>query len=247
VELALRLGTDFDLATVDEVTDELARVAPALAGVDAKLLRSARDGVVLPLQEHTDELVLRTRGLSILAEDGSGASWDPIRAEGAAATELEGLEELAGDGDDHTDAAGEGDGEAAPAPEPARVAPALWEWDGAVPDAEVPARDAYALRLVVGRRLYDNGRMVSEAEALARVRKPFPLRISPHDAAGLGVETGAQVRVTSGAASRELKVAVDARVPAGIARLEFSADGAGAAELIDADAAVTDLRVETLR
>src|SRR4051812_8685520 len=72
VELALRLGTDFDFATVDEVTDELARVAPALAGVDSKLLKSARDGVVLPLSEHTDELVLRTRGLSILAEDGSG-------------------------------------------------------------------------------------------------------------------------------------------------------------------------------
>ena len=31
-ELALRLGTDFDLATVDEVTDELARVAPGARG-----------------------------------------------------------------------------------------------------------------------------------------------------------------------------------------------------------------------
>jgi anaerobic selenocysteine-containing dehydrogenase len=89
--------------------------------------------------------------------------------------------------------------------------------------------------------------MVSEAAALARVRKPFPLRISPHDAAALGVESGAEVRVTSGAASRELTVAIDAGVPAGIAQLEFSADGAGAAELIAADNSVTDLRVETLR
>ena len=37
-ELAIRLGTDFDLATVDEVTDELARVAPAFDGVDCALL-----------------------------------------------------------------------------------------------------------------------------------------------------------------------------------------------------------------
>jgi NADH-quinone oxidoreductase subunit G len=235
-ELALRLGTDFDFATVDEVTDELARVAPALAGVDSTLLRSARDGVVLPLHEHTDELVLRTRGLSILADDGSGASWDPIKAEGAAATELEGLEP-------------EGEAETAPEPEPApaRVAPALWEWDGSVADIEVPPRDAYSLRLVVGRRLYDNGRMVSEADALTRVRKPFPLRLSPHDAAGLGVESGAQVRVTSGRASRELTVEIDAGVPNGIARLEFSADAQGAAELIDANTAVTDLRAETVR
>src|SRR5947208_13316053 len=56
-ELALRLGVDFDLATVDEVTDELARVAPAFVGVDTALLRQARDGVVLPLREHRDELV----------------------------------------------------------------------------------------------------------------------------------------------------------------------------------------------
>ena len=136
---------------------------------------------------------------------------------------------------------------ATPRLSPEMVAPALWEWDGTVPNIEVPARDAYALRLVVGRRLYDNGRMVSEAAALQRVRRPFPLRISPHDAAGLGVESGAEVRVTSGRASRELTVEIDARVPAGIAKIDFSADGAGAAELIDVNTAVTDLRVETLR
>ena len=134
VELALRLGADFDFATVDEVTDELARVAPALAGVDSTLLKSARDGVVLPLSEHTDELVLRTRGLSILAEDGSGTSWDPIRAEAVAATELEGL---TADGAGEP-AAADADAEAAPEPEPAACAPALWGWDGTVEDVEVP-------------------------------------------------------------------------------------------------------------
>jgi NADH-quinone oxidoreductase subunit G len=235
VELAFRLGPDFDLATVDEVTDELARVAPAFAGVDTALLRHARDGVVLPLREHRDELVLRTGELSILADDGPGVSWDPIKIEGEAVAEVDAAEGESAVPDEQELA------------ESARVAPDLWEWDGAVPDIEVPARDAYALRLVVGRRLYDNGRMVSEAPALARLRKPFPLRISPHDAAALGVESGAEVRVTSGAASRELTVAIDDSVPAGIAQLEFSADGTGAAELIAGDAAVTDLRVETLR
>jgi hypothetical protein len=33
----------------------------------------------------------------------------------------------------------------------------------------------------------------------------------------------------------------------GIARLDFSADGSGAAALIDATTAVTDLRLETIR
>jgi NADH-quinone oxidoreductase subunit G len=243
VELALRLGADFDLATVDEVTDEMARVAPAFAGADSVLLRRARDGVVLPFREHSDEVVLRTRELSILAEDGSGTSWDPIKVEGEAITPAaEATDESA----ETTDESAEAPAESEPVA-PALTAPALWEWDGNVPNVEVPPRDAYALRLVVGRRLYDNGRMVSEAAALERVRRPFPLRISPHDAAGLGVESGAEVRVTSGRASRELTVEIDARVPAGIAKIDFSADGEGAAELIDVDAAVTDLRVETLR
>jgi len=219
-ELAVRLGTDFDFATVDEVTDELARVAPALAGVDAALLRRARDGVVLPLRDHHDEVVLRTRALSILADDGSGTSWDPIKVEGEAATDVV---------------------------EPDDAAPELWTWDGVVADVVVPPRDAYALRLVVGRRLYDNGRMVSEAPVLERVRRPFPLRINPHAASLLGLESGSQVRLTSNRGSILVAVEPDAGVPDGIGRLEFSADGMGAAELIDADATITDARVETLR
>ncbi|MDQ1479483.1 MAG: NADH-quinone oxidoreductase subunit, partial [Actinomycetota bacterium] len=82
LELARWLGTDIDIATVDELTDELARVAPSFEGVTSALLRRARDGVVLPLRDHQDEIVLRTRALSILAEDGSGAAWDPIKVEG---------------------------------------------------------------------------------------------------------------------------------------------------------------------
>ncbi len=35
-ELALRLGTDLDFATVDEVTDEMSHVAPAFAGLTAR-------------------------------------------------------------------------------------------------------------------------------------------------------------------------------------------------------------------
>jgi NADH-quinone oxidoreductase subunit G len=237
-ELALRLGRDFDFATVDEVTDELARVAPVLAGVDATLLRRARDGVVLPLADHRDEVVLRTRELSILAEDGSGTSWDPIKVEGEAPPQSD---------DQLDDAPAAEEPEATTAAAPARIAPELWTWDGDVPDALVPPRDAYALRLVVGRRLYDNGRMVSEATALARVRRPFPLRINPHDAAGLGVESGAEVRVTTTRGSRVLMIETDTRVPAGVAQIEFSADGSGAAELIDSGTVITDLRVETLR
>jgi anaerobic selenocysteine-containing dehydrogenase len=186
------------------------------------------------MRDHRDEIVLRTRALSILAEDGSGTSWDPIKVEGEVAPDEDALLD-----DDTSD-----EGLIAVS---ARVAPDLWQWDGSVPDADVPARDAYALRLVVGRRLYDNGRLVSESPVLTRVRRPFPLHLSPHDAAALGVEQGTEVKVTSTRGSLVVAIEPDAGVPAGVARLDFSADGSGAAELIDAAAAVTDLRVETIR
>jgi len=238
VELALRLGSEFDLATVDEVTDEIARVAPASAGVDAALLRRARDGVVLPLREHRDEVVLRTRNLSILADDGSGASWDPIKVEGEPVADV--IE--AADGEEAEEVVA-----ALSASEPDDAPPDLWTWDGSVPDVVVPPRDAYALRLVAGRRLYDGGRMTSEVPLLQRVLRPYALHINPHAASLLGFEAGAQVRVTSNRGSILATVEPDAGVPEGIGQLDFSADGAGAAELIDAAAAVNDVRVETLR
>ena len=76
-ELASRLGTDFDLETTDEVQDEIAQVAPAFAGVDASLLRRARDGVVLPVADHVDELAFGP------AAPGAGVSWEPIRPQAA--------------------------------------------------------------------------------------------------------------------------------------------------------------------
>ena len=57
VELALRLGVDFDLEAVDEVTDEIARLAPAHAGADTALLRRAVDGAVIPLGELEDPVL----------------------------------------------------------------------------------------------------------------------------------------------------------------------------------------------
>jgi NADH-quinone oxidoreductase subunit G len=238
LELALRLGTELDIATVDELTDEMARVAPALEGVTASLLARARDGVVLPLREHREEVVLRTRALPILADDGSGTSWDLIKVEGEVASDEDvaaEAEAAAGDVAQHAVVA------------PARVAPPLWEWDGPIPSAEVPPRDAYALRLFAGRRLYDNGRLVSESPVLIRVRRPFLLHVNPQDAARLGVELGNQVRVTSTRGTQVVAIEPDAGVPMGVARLDFSADGSGAAELIDANTAVTDLRVETVQ
>ena len=228
-EIAFRMGHDFDFATVDEVTDEIARVAPAALGATSALMRRARDGVVLPLSEHLDEVVVRTRELSIMSEDGQGMSWDPIKVEGETPDDAAAVVEEA----------------AAEAPAPAEVAPDLHTWDKQVASASTPARDAYALRLVSGRQLYDAGRAVQETLLRDLAHEPG-LRVSPHDMARLGVEPKTRVRVTSSVTTLELVVVADDRVPSGVAALAFGGDADGAAKLIDVSAPVTDLRVETL-
>ena len=258
VELAARLGHDIDLATVDEVADEFARVAPSHMGATAALLRRSRDGVVVPLREHLEEVVLRTRELTILAEDGHGASWDPIKVEGTVPADSTNAVEASGAGFEPIDPAAGGIGSdataAAHAVEDAHAgiataesAPDLHIWDRVLPTGETPARDAYALRLVVGHTLYDGGRIVSESPALVRVRQRPELHVNPHDAGQLGVASGTEVRVTSARGSQVVVVHHDPGVPVGVARYDFTADGEGVATLIDATQRVTDLRVETLR
>jgi NADH-quinone oxidoreductase subunit G len=259
-ELALRLGDDFDLEFVDEVTNEIAHLAPAHLGATAPLLRRARDGVVVPLRDHLDEIMVRTRELNIMSEDGQAVSWDPIRSEAAvpagstAAVESAGaggnvnLQPESGDPDDDPRAAARAVDEARDESERAkRDAPALHTWSPDGPAADAPGRDKYALRLVVQRPLYDGGRIVTTTPALRDLRVEPVLLVHPHDLADIGVEEGANVRVTSARATVTLPVRTHPSVPTGTARVPFTADGRGAAELIDTTAMVTDLRVETIR
>ena len=234
VELAARLGVDFDLETVDEVTDELASGAPAFHGATAAVLRNARDGVVLPVAEHVDEVVLRRGALSILADDGSAVSWDPIRVEG---------ESLADAEEAHTDDAATA---TAAREASAQPAPAMYEWERVVAGGEPAARDAYALRLVTSRTLYDAGRAVTSTPVLSGLARDHVVDVNPSDLTRLTIADGDEVRLTSSRGSLSVRVHASQAVPPGVARFCFTADGDGAARLIDASEEIVDLRVETL-
>ncbi len=239
-ELAVRLREDFDLATADEVLDEIARVAPAFASVDATLMRRARDGVVLPRHEHSDALVLDR--LSIPLTD---ASWEPIapgqvdpEATTAAATDPAGSDVDTDASDDANDV--EAVVERVPVP-------ALHVWDGIGTTPTRPARDAYALRLVSSRTLYDDGVMTSATPAFGALVPVAELRVNPHDHDRVGVEDGAAVRVTSARGQLDLPIRSDRGVPAGSAVVVWNAPDRPAGTLIDAGAVVTDVRVESIR
>ncbi|MBA2607745.1 MAG: NADH-quinone oxidoreductase subunit NuoG [Actinobacteria bacterium] len=113
-------------------------------------------------------------------------------------------------------------------------------------DIPMPALDAYSLRLVSGRMLYDNGWATASSPSLANLAKPVALRANPRDLDRLGVTTGAQVRVSGAHASFVVAVKADPGVPLGSAWLPVNVAVDDARSLIDASSPVTDVRIENV-
>ena len=109
-----------------------------------------------------------------------------------------------------------------------------------------PPIDAYSLRLIADRKLYDRGTLVQHAPSMAGFAPAQPLRVNPYELDRLGLADGVTMSVTSAAGRRSLMTVVgDAAVPRGSAWLLFNEGDPSPAVLIDATAAVTDVRVET--
>jgi anaerobic selenocysteine-containing dehydrogenase len=99
---------------------------------------------------------------------------------------------------------------------------------------------------VAGRKLYDAGTLVSHSPSLARLAPGAALRAHPAALDRHGLEGGQRVRILSPRGSVLLPVVPDRGVPRGVAVLWFAQPGPGAADLIDAAATVTDVRLETV-
>jgi NADH-quinone oxidoreductase subunit G len=258
-ELALRFGVDFDLESLTEVQEEISRVAPAFGGVDPRLLRRARDGVVLPLGDHDEELVLDAAALPL-----TDASWEPIRPGTISSEEAltshvgTGVVEATGTGSTTTVKPGltEVEAQATSREEARRLGsaarealaegPPLHEWDRTTGRIASHRRDAYALRLVSGRKLYDAGRVSTASPSLAPLASGTTMLLHAADRDRIGVADDTEVRVTSSRGSVTVAVRAAPGIPRGVAYLAFNQPGPGAGDLIDATAQVTDVRVETL-
>ena len=107
-----------------------------------------------------------------------------------------------------------------------------------------PSVDAYSLRLVVTRKLYDRGTLVRSSPSLAELAEPATLRLHPHDFDRLGVGAGDDVRIASTKGNVTVPTVSDAGVPRGIAHLHANRAGGRANVLIDGNAPITDVRVE---
>jgi NADH-quinone oxidoreductase subunit G len=104
-----------------------------------------------------------------------------------------------------------------------------------------PSADAYALRLVVNRVLYDRGELLSHCpSSLPLVAEPS-IGLAPADAERLGVGDGDRVTLTSRAGFVTAPARVDDRVARGTALMHHTL---GAGPLLSAAGTVVEVRVE---
>ena len=106
-----------------------------------------------------------------------------------------------------------------------------------------PAVDAYSLRLVANRRLYDLGTDAQHSPGLGALTSDTVLRLHPHDFDRLGVDAGTVVTATSSKGSVSLPVQPDDRIGRGAAVVTLHQPGPTVGALIDATARVTEIRV----
>ncbi|MEM1332661.1 MAG: NADH-quinone oxidoreductase subunit NuoG [Actinomycetota bacterium] len=116
--------------------------------------------------------------------------------------------------------------------------------------AEAGVRNSYDHRLVVSRKLYDRAIGTAMSRGISNLAVTAAAHVHPLDADQLGATDGADVRLVAEHASVVLPLRLDARIERGNVWVPFNAaadHGGGCVEsIIDARAAVTDVRIEVL-
>ncbi len=248
VELAERMGADLGFDSIDGIAAEIAAVAPSHLGLTSDLLARAgsRDGMLVPLAaddaEPEHDASRPTEGIEVSAARRQGDTLQarPEPAEGSDPLEPGGP--MAGS---DPGASSEDRSAAEARSDPEAELPPLLVFGGAEAAARPRTLDAYSLRLVTSRSLYDGGVGVQHSPSLASLAPGTRLRANPHDLSRLGIRPGDLVRVTSARASLVLEAASDAGVPRSSAVVDFNQPDEGAGDLIDATQGVTEVRVET--
>ena len=108
-----------------------------------------------------------------------------------------------------------------------------------------PPLDAYALRLVATRKLYDLGTRTQASPSLAGLTPGTVLRVNPYDFDRLGVGEGQTLRVKSPKGAVDVEIVSDPGVVRHTAAVHTNQPDVEVSALIDAGQPVTDIRIET--
>ncbi|HEV8064054.1 MAG TPA: NADH-quinone oxidoreductase subunit NuoG [Acidimicrobiales bacterium] len=234
-ELAELLDSDLGFASIDAIWSEIEQVSSAHSGCTLAALRAGGgDGIVVPVP---------ATSVSFNGARRRPPAYDPMATPGISSVLEQGAPLFAGATVEDETAPDSG------RPGPAGRPPMITVGGGrfAAPPSAPP--DGYALRLVTRRSLYDEGILVQSAPSLAPLVPGNVLRLQPKELDKLGVSDGDEIRMTTATGELVIAAVADATVPSGVCVLPIGVvpiTEAGATVLIDANAAVTEVRLETL-
>lgn len=104
----------------------------------------------------------------------------------------------------------------------------------------------YDYRLVVSRKLYDRAVLTSMSPSIAKLAIGAGAHVHPLDLDRVGEAEGVEVRLVSSKGSVVMALVADESVHRGTIWAPFNQAGADITELVDAEAAVTDVRIERI-
>jgi predicted molibdopterin-dependent oxidoreductase YjgC len=113
------------------------------------------------------------------------------------------------------------------------------------PPSDAPP-NSYDYRLVVSRKLYDRAVGTAMSPSLAPLAIGAGAHVHPLDLDRVGVAEGTDVKLVGQRGSIVLPIIADETVQRGTVWVPFNQDGPDVTDLVDADAPVTDLRIERL-
>ncbi len=271
VELADRLGHDLGFVSVEGIWAEIESLSPAHAGITLAVLDQPgnADGVLAPPAEASVTLgrtaeAIGDRATAEAPTDeppsdpdapGDAPSTDEAVEQSQLVDDPEAAAEVTAEVAEDVEAAetaeaaedGAGSAEEDAADEPASAGPGRPSMLRFTAPSAAPTPgpvDAYALRLVTTRKLYDEGTLLQHSPSLAPIAPGPAVRLHPVDFDKVGVAEGGEVRVSSPSGSVILPVRPDPAVPRGTASVLVNQGGPRIAELLDCSEVSIDVRIE---
>jgi NADH-quinone oxidoreductase subunit G len=241
-ELAFRLGADLQLTSVDDIWDEISEISVLHQGVTVAQLAAETDGIVVrPVGPTVEPIAGEPLGEELVIADSEA---DGSTAETVADPEAHDHAVAA----DAADDVAEAEGHEASAVEAEAAAVEVGPTTVAFPGVtyEAPAVDAYSLRLVTYRKLFDLGTLVQASPSLAGIAAGTGIAANPADLDRLGVGPDDQVKISSSRGSLTATITPDATVPVGTVAMAVGQGDPSPTVLIDATSVVTEIRVETI-
>ena len=117
-----------------------------------------------------------------------------------------------------------------------------------LPTVSIPeaGRNSYDYRLVVSRKLYDRAVGTQMSRSLAKLAPGSAAHINPLDLDSIGLAAGDEVKIVSAKAASVLPLMANAAVPRGVVWSPFNQGDGNIEDVIDSQAATTDVRIERI-